>query len=75
MNRVNELSDQQLLRDFVQSRSDSAFAEIVRRHVDAVYSTDSYGGGTFSRPRVLDRIALPEMIPGMERSKVAIFFR
>ena len=31
--------DRQLLRDYVERRSGSAFAELVRRHVDAVYST------------------------------------
>ena len=30
--------DPQLLRDYVERRSGSAFAELVRRHVDAVYS-------------------------------------
>lgn len=31
--------DHQLLRDYVDHRSGSAFAELVRRHVDAVYSS------------------------------------
>jgi RNA polymerase sigma factor (sigma-70 family) len=31
--------DHQLLRDYVDRRSGSAFAELVRRHVDAVYSS------------------------------------
>jgi RNA polymerase sigma factor (sigma-70 family) len=35
---VNSLTDQQLLRDFLDHRSDAAFAELVRRHVDLVYS-------------------------------------
>ncbi|MEO7298857.1 MAG: sigma-70 family RNA polymerase sigma factor [Verrucomicrobiota bacterium] len=35
---MNELSDQHLLRDFAKCRSEMAFAEIVRRHVDLVYS-------------------------------------
>jgi RNA polymerase sigma factor (sigma-70 family) len=35
---VNSLSDQQLLRDYTQRRSEAAFAELVRRHVDLVYS-------------------------------------
>jgi DNA-directed RNA polymerase specialized sigma24 family protein len=35
---VNSLSDRQLLRDSAQRRSDAAFAELVRRHVDFVYS-------------------------------------
>ncbi len=32
------MSDQQLLRDYADSRSESAFAELVRRHIDFVYS-------------------------------------
>jgi RNA polymerase sigma factor (sigma-70 family) len=35
---VNRLTDQQLLRDYTGCRSDAAFAELVRRHVDLVYS-------------------------------------
>jgi RNA polymerase sigma factor (sigma-70 family) len=35
---VNSLTDQQLLRDYTESRSETAFAELVRRHVDLVYS-------------------------------------
>jgi RNA polymerase sigma factor (sigma-70 family) len=35
---VNELTDQQLLRDFAERRSDATFTELVRRHVDLVYS-------------------------------------
>jgi DNA-directed RNA polymerase specialized sigma24 family protein len=35
---MNGLSDQQLLRDYVESRSETAFAELVRRHVGLVYS-------------------------------------
>jgi len=35
---VNELSDQELLRDYAERQSDVAFAELVRRHVDFVYS-------------------------------------
>jgi|GEM_PF-1715975 len=34
-----EISDHQLLHDYVEQRSGSAFAELVRRHVDAVYSS------------------------------------
>jgi len=35
---VNAQTDQQLLRDYAGSRSEAAFAELVRRHVDLVYS-------------------------------------
>jgi RNA polymerase sigma factor (sigma-70 family) len=35
---VNELSDQQLLCEYLEQRSDAAFAELVRRHIDVVYS-------------------------------------
>jgi RNA polymerase sigma factor (sigma-70 family) len=35
---VNSLTDQQLLRDYTGRRSEAAFAELVRRHVDFVYS-------------------------------------
>jgi RNA polymerase sigma factor (sigma-70 family) len=35
---VNSLTDQQLLRDYAGDRSEAAFAELVRRHVDFVYS-------------------------------------
>jgi RNA polymerase sigma factor (sigma-70 family) len=35
---VNSLTDQQLLRDYAERRSEAAFAELVRRHVDLVYS-------------------------------------
>jgi len=35
---VNDLTDQELLRDFVAYKSEAAFAELVRRHVDHVYS-------------------------------------
>jgi len=35
---VNNLTDQQLLRDYMGRRSEEAFTELVRRHVDFVYS-------------------------------------
>jgi len=35
---VNSLTDQQLLRDYAERRTEAAFAELVRRHVDLVYS-------------------------------------
>ena len=35
---MNGLSDHQLLRDYTGRRSETAFAELVRRHVDLVYS-------------------------------------
>jgi RNA polymerase sigma factor (sigma-70 family) len=35
---VNSLSDQQLLRDYSECRSEAAFAELVKRHMDFVYS-------------------------------------
>jgi RNA polymerase sigma factor (sigma-70 family) len=35
---VNERTDQNLLHDYFQNRSETAFAELVRRHVDFVYS-------------------------------------
>jgi RNA polymerase sigma factor (sigma-70 family) len=35
---VNSLTDQQLLRDYAGKQSEAAFAELVRRHVDLVYS-------------------------------------
>jgi RNA polymerase sigma factor (sigma-70 family) len=35
---VNSLTDQQLLRDYAGQRSEAAFAELVSRHVDLVYS-------------------------------------
>jgi RNA polymerase sigma factor (sigma-70 family) len=35
---VNDLTHQQLLRDYVERRSEAAFAELVRRHIDFVYS-------------------------------------
>src|SRR5438876_3782405 len=35
---MNNLTDQQLLRDYTEARSEVAFAELVRRHVDFVYS-------------------------------------
>ena len=35
---MNSLTDQQLLRDYTGHRSEAAFAELVRRHVDFVYS-------------------------------------
>jgi RNA polymerase sigma factor (sigma-70 family) len=35
---VNSPTDQQLLRDYSGHRSETAFAELVRRHVDFVYS-------------------------------------
>jgi RNA polymerase sigma factor (sigma-70 family) len=36
--QMNGLSDQQLLRDYTATRSEAAFAELVRRHIDLVYS-------------------------------------
>ncbi len=36
--QMNALSDQQLLRDYTGTRSEAAFAELVRRHIDLVYS-------------------------------------
>jgi len=35
---MDRLTDQQLLREYRQQRSESAFAELVQRHVDLVYS-------------------------------------
>ena len=35
---MNSQSDQQLLQDYAGGRSEAAFAELVRRHVDLVYS-------------------------------------
>ena len=35
---MNNRTDQQLLRDYAELRSDDAFAELVRRHLDSVYS-------------------------------------
>jgi len=35
---MNSLTDQQLLLDYAEHRSEAAFAELVRRHVDFVYS-------------------------------------
>src|SRR5665213_595275 len=35
---VNRLTDPQLLRDFAELRSEAAFTELVRRHIDFVYS-------------------------------------
>ena len=35
---MNSLTDQQLLRDYAERQSEAAFAELVRRHVDLVYS-------------------------------------
>jgi RNA polymerase sigma factor (sigma-70 family) len=35
---MNGLSDQELLRDYAGRRSEEAFAELVRRHIDFVYS-------------------------------------
>jgi len=35
---VDSLTDQQLLREYAERRSEAAFAELVRRHVDFVYS-------------------------------------
>src|ERR1051325_11675126 len=35
---VVEMEDLQLLREYAENRSERAFAELVRRHVDLVYS-------------------------------------
>ena len=35
---MNSLTDQQLLRDYTGRRSEAAFTELVRRHIDFVYS-------------------------------------
>jgi RNA polymerase sigma factor (sigma-70 family) len=35
---MNAQADQQLLREYAENRSESAFAELVRRHLDLVYS-------------------------------------
>jgi len=35
---VNTLTDQELLRDYAERRSETAFTELVRRYVDLVYS-------------------------------------
>jgi len=35
---VDSPTDQQLLRDYAEGRSEPAFAELVRRHIDLVYS-------------------------------------
>ncbi len=36
--RVNQRTDSELLRDYIERRSESAFAELVNRHVALVYS-------------------------------------
>jgi RNA polymerase sigma factor (sigma-70 family) len=36
---VNSLTDQQLLGDYAERQCEAAFAELVRRHVDLVYSS------------------------------------
>jgi len=33
---MNGLADQQQLRDYTERRTDAAFAELVRRHVDLI---------------------------------------
>jgi len=35
---MNSLTDQQLLREYTERRAETAFGELVRRHVDLVYS-------------------------------------
>ena len=35
---MNQLTDQQLLRDYAERGSEAAFAELVRRYVDLIYS-------------------------------------
>ena len=35
---MTHLTDQHLLRDYAENRAEPAFAELVRRHVDLVYS-------------------------------------
>ncbi len=35
---MKRLTDPQLLRDYTERRSEAAFTELVRRHVDLVYS-------------------------------------
>jgi RNA polymerase sigma factor (sigma-70 family) len=35
---MNGLTDQELLRDYIERRSETSFAEVVRRHLDFVYS-------------------------------------
>ncbi len=35
---MNKLNDQELLRDYAEHRSETAFTELVRRHIDLVYS-------------------------------------
>jgi len=35
---VNDLTDSQLLRAYAEHRSEPAFAELARRHVDFIYS-------------------------------------
>ena len=35
---MNVRTDQQLLRDYVENRNETAFGELVRRHIDLVYS-------------------------------------
>src|SRR5437667_3581645 len=38
LNSVSNVTDQQLLRDYAELRSEEAFAELVRRYVDLTYS-------------------------------------
>ena len=35
---MNSQTDQQLLHDYAERRSEAAFAELVQRHIDLVYS-------------------------------------
>jgi hypothetical protein len=61
---VNDLTDQQLLRDYAERRSEPAFAELVRRHVDFVHSAGSqedigkhFQQVTETNQRILDQAA------------------
>ena len=72
--RVNERTDQHLLRDYAENRSEAAFAELVRRHIDLVHSAalrmvrdahlaQDVTQGTFvalarSAPQLTDRVVI-----------------
>lgn len=84
---MNQSNDHQLLRDYTEHRSESAFTELVRRHVDLVYSTalrmvcDAHLAGDVTQSvfiafaknahQLLDRTALEGWLHGTTRNLAA----
>jgi hypothetical protein len=62
------LTDQLLLRDYAERRSEAAFAELVRRHVDLIYSAACRWVGK----EAVRELASPKVRAQLDRTNLAL---